>query len=92
MFRASFSARFGELRVPLSQRLFALRQMCAGVARFDVGGAGGLARFGELMRNDGRWGTDQVIPKAAVDDIRKGGDVFNATEHFLTTRDRKSVV
>jgi CubicO group peptidase (beta-lactamase class C family) len=33
-----------------------------------------LARFGELMRNDGRWGADQVIPQAAVDDIRQGGD------------------
>ena len=33
-----------------------------------------LARFGEMMRNDGRWNGQQVIPKAVVDDIRKGGD------------------
>ena len=33
-----------------------------------------MARFGELMRNEGRWGGQQVIPKAVVDDIRKGGD------------------
>jgi CubicO group peptidase (beta-lactamase class C family) len=33
-----------------------------------------LARFGELMRNGGMAGGRQVIPKAVVDDIRKGGD------------------
>lgn len=33
-----------------------------------------LARFGELLRNDGRAGGQQVIPKAAIDDIRRGGD------------------
>ncbi len=33
-----------------------------------------LARFGELMRNDGRAGGRQVLPKAVVDDIRHGGD------------------
>ena len=33
-----------------------------------------LARFGEMMRNDGQFNGQQIIPKAAVDDIRKGGD------------------
>ncbi|HUP07590.1 MAG TPA: serine hydrolase [Caldimonas sp.] len=33
-----------------------------------------LARFGEMMRNDGRFNGQQIIPKAVVDDIRKGGD------------------
>jgi hypothetical protein len=33
-----------------------------------------LARFGELMRNGGRFNGQQIIPRAAVDDIRKGGD------------------
>jgi CubicO group peptidase (beta-lactamase class C family) len=33
-----------------------------------------LARFGEMMRNDGQANGQQVIPKAVVDDIRKGGD------------------
>jgi hypothetical protein len=33
-----------------------------------------LARFGEMMRNDGQAGGQQVIPKAAIDDIRKGGE------------------
>jgi CubicO group peptidase (beta-lactamase class C family) len=33
-----------------------------------------LARFGEMMRNDGKVGSTQVLPKAVVDDIRKGGD------------------
>jgi CubicO group peptidase (beta-lactamase class C family) len=33
-----------------------------------------LARFGEMMRNDGKAHGEQVIPKAVVDDIRRGGD------------------
>jgi len=33
-----------------------------------------LARFGEMMRNDGQFNGQQIIPKAVVDDIRKGGD------------------
>ncbi len=33
-----------------------------------------LARFGELMRLDGRWQGEQVIPARAVADIRAGGD------------------
>jgi CubicO group peptidase (beta-lactamase class C family) len=33
-----------------------------------------LARFGEMMRNDGQFAGQQIIPKAVVDDIRKGGD------------------
>jgi CubicO group peptidase (beta-lactamase class C family) len=33
-----------------------------------------LARFGEMMRNEGRFNGQQILPKAVVDDIRKGGD------------------
>ena len=33
-----------------------------------------LARFGELMRNGGRYQGEQILPQAAVDDIRQGGD------------------
>ena len=37
-----------------------------------------LARFGEMMRNDGRvdgpMGSEQIVPKAAVDDIQQGAD------------------
>ncbi len=33
-----------------------------------------LARFGEMMRNGGMAGGQQIIPKAAVDDIARGGD------------------
>jgi CubicO group peptidase (beta-lactamase class C family) len=36
-----------------------------------------LARFGEMMRNDGQFNGKQVIPKAVVDDIRHGGDKAN---------------
>ncbi|CAN5909477.1 serine hydrolase [soil metagenome] len=33
-----------------------------------------LARFGEMMRLDGRYNGQQIVPKAVVDDIRRGGD------------------
>jgi CubicO group peptidase (beta-lactamase class C family) len=37
-----------------------------------------LARFGEMMRLEGRVNGDQIVPKAAIEDIRKGGN----REHF----------
>ena len=33
-----------------------------------------LARFGEMLRNDGKFNDQQIVPKAVVDDIRRGGD------------------
>ena len=33
-----------------------------------------LARFGELLRNHGRFQGQQIIARAVVDDIRRGGD------------------
>lgn len=33
-----------------------------------------LARFGETMRNDGRYNGQQIIPQSVVADIRRGGD------------------
>lgn len=33
-----------------------------------------LAKFGEMMRNGGRYNGRQIVPGAAVADIRKGGD------------------
>lgn len=33
-----------------------------------------LARFGEMLRNDGAWNGQQVVPKAAIADIRGGAD------------------
>jgi CubicO group peptidase (beta-lactamase class C family) len=33
-----------------------------------------LARFGEMIRNGGKFNGQQIVPKAAVDDIRRGGD------------------
>ena len=33
-----------------------------------------LARFGEMMRLNGRYNGKQIIPAAAIDDIRKGGN------------------
>ena len=33
-----------------------------------------LARFGEMMRLEGRFNGQQIVPKAVVDDIRRGGD------------------
>jgi CubicO group peptidase (beta-lactamase class C family) len=32
-----------------------------------------MARFGEMMRLDGRFNGQQIVPKAVVDDIRSGG-------------------
>nr|WP_199000094.1 serine hydrolase [Flavobacterium sp. ASV13] len=33
-----------------------------------------LARFGQLILNNGRVGNEQIIPKSAIDDIKKGGN------------------
>jgi CubicO group peptidase (beta-lactamase class C family) len=33
-----------------------------------------MARFGEMMRLGGRWQGQQIVPTAAIDDIRRGGD------------------
>jgi CubicO group peptidase (beta-lactamase class C family) len=33
-----------------------------------------MARFGEMMRLDGRYNGRQIVPKAVVDDIRRGAD------------------
>jgi CubicO group peptidase (beta-lactamase class C family) len=33
-----------------------------------------LARFGEMMRLDGRFNGQQIVPKAVIDDIRNGAD------------------
>lgn len=33
-----------------------------------------MARFGQLILNDGKVGQEQIIPKTAIDDIKKGGD------------------
>ena len=33
-----------------------------------------MARFGELIRNQGRWQGEQIIPAAAIKDIQQGGD------------------
>lgn len=44
-----------------------------------------LARFGEMLRNDGVAGGQQLVPKSVIDDIRFNGDVaaFD-TDHFPT--------
>lgn len=34
-----------------------------------------MARFGELLRNKGKWKGEQIIPAAAVEDIAGGGSV-----------------
>jgi len=41
-----------------------------------------LARFGEMMRLGGEYNGQQIVPKAVVDDIRRGGD----REHFAAAR------
>jgi CubicO group peptidase (beta-lactamase class C family) len=32
-----------------------------------------LARFGEMIRNDGKFNGTQIVPKTAIEDIRQGG-------------------
>ncbi len=44
-----------------------------------------LARFGEMMRNDGRANGQQVIPAAVVQDIRKGGDPAHFAKAGMST-------
>ena len=36
-----------------------------------------LARFGEMMRRDGQFNGQQIVPKAVIADIRKGGNKEN---------------
>lgn len=33
-----------------------------------------LAKFGEMIRNDGKYNGQQIVPSAAIQDIRRGGD------------------
>ena len=42
-----------------------------------------LARFGELVRNEGRWQGQQILPAQAMQDIALGGDkaVFAKSDH-----------
>ncbi|MEO7361202.1 MAG: serine hydrolase [Gemmatimonadaceae bacterium] len=42
-----------------------------------------LARFGELIRNNGKWNGQQVIPAQAIADIEKGGSTaaFAKSDH-----------
>ncbi|KAF0804873.1 6-aminohexanoate-dimer hydrolase [Alcanivorax sp. S71-1-4] len=44
-----------------------------------------LARFGEMIRNEGRYNGQQIVPKAAVVDIRAGGsrDDFSKAGYTL---------
>jgi CubicO group peptidase (beta-lactamase class C family) len=52
------------------------------VDNLGVGFAGGglnaslrdMARFGEVMRLDGKYQDSQIVPKPVIDDIRNGGD------------------
>lgn len=42
-----------------------------------------MARFGETLRNKGRWQGKQIFPKSAVEDIEKGGskEAFAKSDH-----------
>ena len=42
-----------------------------------------MARFGELIRNQGEWQGEQLFPSAAVEDIEKGGskEAFAKSDH-----------
>ena len=44
-----------------------------------------LARFGEMMRNGGQYNGQQIVPKAVLDDTRKGGNrTAFAAANYLT--------
>lgn len=44
-----------------------------------------MARFGEMIRNNGMYNGQQVVPKAAIEDIRKGGnpELFEKADYEL---------
>lgn len=44
-----------------------------------------LARFGEIIRNDGRFNGKQILPKSVIDDIRRGGDPAKFAKAGYTT-------
>ncbi|WP_120971675.1 serine hydrolase [Comamonas sp. lk] len=44
-----------------------------------------LARFGEMMRNQGRYNGQQVLPKAVVEDIQRGADKAQFAKAGYTT-------
>jgi CubicO group peptidase (beta-lactamase class C family) len=44
-----------------------------------------LARFGEMIRNEGRFNGKQVLPKSVIDDIRHGGDPAKFAKAGYTT-------
>ncbi|MGN6262875.1 MAG: serine hydrolase domain-containing protein [Ralstonia sp.] len=44
-----------------------------------------LARFGEMIRNDGRFNGKQVLPKSVIEDIRRGGDPAKFAKAGYTT-------
>lgn len=44
-----------------------------------------LARFGQMMRNDGFWNGRQIVPQAAIDDIRRGADPQHFAQAGYTT-------
>lgn len=44
-----------------------------------------LARFGEMIRNEGRFNGKQILPKSVIDDIRRGGDPAKFAKAGYTT-------
>lgn len=43
-----------------------------------------MARFGEMMRLNGQYNGQQIVPKAAIDDIRFGGDPVAFPKSYTT--------
>ena len=44
-----------------------------------------LARFGEMIRNDGRFNRKQILPRSVIEDIRRGGDPVKFAKAGYTT-------
>ncbi|GAA0514845.1 serine hydrolase [Pigmentiphaga daeguensis] len=56
-------------------------------AEFTAGGLAmtmrDMARFGELLRNEGTWNGKQVVPQSFIDDLHHGGNrAFHAESRF----------
>lgn len=80
--RASGKSLAALLSERIWQKLGAENDAYFTVDAVGTEGAGGglsmalrdMARFGEMMRLGGRYNGQRIVPRAVVDDIRKGGD------------------
>ncbi len=81
--------RLGDTKAPMGcYQVDGLRTPFAG-GGFNAG-LRDWARFGKLIRNNGKWNGQQIIPAQAVEDIETGGstDAFATSDHLHRPRCR----